>query len=247
MCPPRVNPADLLLDVVGGDFPPEWRASHPDFRASDLFGMWEDRLAAAPAAAAAIQDAGTAAAPPPHEPVAFVRLVWLYFWRSLSQQLRHPVVAVINNALVFVAAIFLAVVYYGDPSYVPPEPLQAFAGCPTQVAQGCQVCIQESGDQISARGIMCVIAMGLTGVATFLPVFGSERIVYWREASALPQPLHTLAYFLGKDLAMMPQVRWCLRATSASPLCRTPLAGHDWPAPCRSSSARPSSPSPTRA
>ena len=53
---------------------------------------------------------------------------------------------------------------------------------------------------------MCVIAMGLTGVATFLPVFGSERIVYWREASALPQPLHTLAYFIGKDLAMLPQV-----------------------------------------
>ena len=68
------------------------------------------------------------------------------------------------------------------------------------------MCLQEAGDQISARGIMCVIAMGLTGVATFLPVFGSERIVYWREAAALPQPLHTLAYFLGKDLAMLPQV-----------------------------------------
>lgn len=48
--------------------------------------------------------------------------------------------------------------------------------------------------------------MGLTGVATFLPVFGSERIVYWREAAALPQPLHTLAYFVGKDIAWLPQV-----------------------------------------
>lgn len=49
--------------------------------------------------------------------------------------------------------------------------------------------------------------MGLTGVASFLPVFGSERVVYWREASALPQPRHTIAYFVGKDLAMLPQVR----------------------------------------
>lgn len=48
--------------------------------------------------------------------------------------------------------------------------------------------------------------MGLTGVASFLPVFGPERIVYWREASGLPQPRHTVAYFLGKDLAMLPQV-----------------------------------------
>lgn len=39
-----------------------------------------------------------------------------------------------------------------------------------------------------------------------MPVFGSERIVYWREASALPQPLHTLAYFVGKDIAWLPQV-----------------------------------------
>lgn len=38
------------------------------------------------------------------------------------------------------------------------------------------------------------------------PVFGSERIVFFREASELPQPLHTLAYFTGKDLSMIPQL-----------------------------------------
>jgi hypothetical protein len=79
---------------------------------------------------------------------------------------------------------------------------------------------------------MCVIAMGLTGVASFIPVFGTERIVYWREASALPQPRHTVAYFLGKDLAMLPQVPCndCASASEdacydpSSPLCDRPLS-----------------------
>jgi hypothetical protein len=69
------------------------------------------------------------------------------------------------------------------------------------------VSLQQSADQVAARGIMCVIAVGLTAVATFLPVFGAERIVYWREASALPRLRHVIAYFCGKDIAMLPQVR----------------------------------------
>jgi ABC-type multidrug transport system ATPase subunit len=28
-CPDRTNPADFLLDVVGGDMPLEWRVNHP--------------------------------------------------------------------------------------------------------------------------------------------------------------------------------------------------------------------------
>lgn len=73
---------------------------------------------------------------------------------------------------------------------------------------------------------MTCIAMGLTGVASMIRVFGDERIQYWREASGLPQPWcdcmtivyalntlhadllyrHTIAYFFGKDLSMIPQI-----------------------------------------
>lgn len=61
-------------------------------------------------------------------------------------------------------------------------------------------------DSITQRGSMICIALSLTGVASTIRVFGNERVVYWREAQALPQPKHTLAYFLGKDLSMVPSM-----------------------------------------
>lgn len=124
-CPPRVNPADLLLDVVSGDLPPAWREARPTFDPQELFAKWEEHLAAE-AAAAVVAGGGrgalsvvsgappaSPAQPPPHDPTAFVRLVLLYFWRSLSQQLRHPAIALFNNVLVVIGAVGLALVYYG--------------------------------------------------------------------------------------------------------------------------------------
>lgn len=89
---------------------------------------------------------------------------------------------------------------------LPLPVLRLDAACaPAALPPPPQVSLQVSGDLLPARSTMCLIAMGLTGVAAFLPVFVSERVVYWREASALPQPLQTVAYFIGKDLAMVPQ------------------------------------------
>ncbi len=82
--------------------------------------------------------------------------------------------------------------------------------------------------QILGRATLSTMAVGLTGVASFLRVFAEERVQYWREASGLPQPWyasppmlknavrvtkmpyhparHTVAYFLAKDISMLPQV-----------------------------------------
>ena len=104
---------------------------------------------------------------------------------------------------------------------------QVFTGCSPSVAEHCQLALSVVGDQILNRGVMTVIAVGLTsthcfllgyqrfvasdinlwpGVASMVRVFGSERVVYWREASGLSQPSHTFAYFIGKDVSMLPQV-----------------------------------------
>ena len=93
-----------------------------------------------------------------------------------------------------------------DPAYQPPEPIQVFSGCAVDIAVNAQSCFQAATDKVAARGLMCIIAIGLTGISTFLPVFGDQQAEYWREASAMPQPRHTIAYFLGKDIAMLPQV-----------------------------------------
>lgn len=135
-----------MLDCVGGDVPADWKAAHPDFVPQQLFDLWEAETAtrdapssSATSSALAIASASGAVGlpdarvqsvtstssadasapakqPPRHEPPSFLALVWLFFRRSVSQQLRHPFTFVLNNALVLVAAIFLALVYFGDPS-----------------------------------------------------------------------------------------------------------------------------------
>ena len=78
---------------------------------------------------------------------------------------------------------------------------------------------------------MTCIAMGLTGVASMIRVFGEERVQYWREASGLSQPWHTIAYFFGKDLSMLPQMLlapmvYCIVYLSiTSPRCVQGLLG----------------------
>lgn len=213
-CPRFVNPADHMLDVVGGTVPPEWARAHPDWKPAQLFDTWDAHRrrgagghdsTLAEAAGAAAQKGG-APDPPPHHPVNVIALFYLYLRRALSQQLRHPITILMNNALLCVSALVLALVYYGDVAYGSPQPLEAFAQCPSLIADSCQLCLLESQDQLTTHGIMTLISVSLAGVATFLPVLGNEKVVYFREASALPQPLQSIAYFLGKDISMVPQL-----------------------------------------
>merc|ERR1711937_468302 len=62
-----------------------------------------------------------------------------------------------------------------------------------------------AGNSILTRCQMTVMAVGLCTCASSIKVFGRERVVYWREAAGLAQPTHSIAYFIGKDLAMLPQ------------------------------------------
>ncbi len=80
-----------------------------------------------------------------------------------------------------------------------------FQGCAPDIGSSCQLCLSVIKDQILNRGSMTCIAIGLTGVASMMRVFGEERIPYWREASGLPN-YHTVAYFFAKDLSFLPQV-----------------------------------------
>jgi ABC-type multidrug transport system ATPase subunit len=142
--------------------------------------------------------------PPPRDYKNCCGLLWLLFRRAVILQVRRPELFFLDLVLVFIAALFLGLVYYGDPLFQPPQPREAFTGCPAQVATGCQLAVSIVNDQILGRGIMSLIAIGLTGSASFLRVFGNDRHVYWREASGLPQPSHTLAFFLSNDLARIP-------------------------------------------
>lgn len=89
------------------------RDSNPDFDATAYFvAEWQAHERANPVPI----DPPSRTKPPSPNPVGFMTLVWLYFWRSLTQQSRRPVVLLLNNMMVFVSAFFLALVYYGVSS-----------------------------------------------------------------------------------------------------------------------------------
>jgi hypothetical protein len=133
-------------------------------------------------------------------------MVGLFCRRSLVQQVRAPFNIALYNGLTIIAAGIFAWLYYGKDPYVPPFPVRAFAGCAPVVASACQLSQSYNGDGLLVRSFLATIAISLVGMATFLQVFSQERVVYWREASTLQQPWHTIAYFIGKDAAMLPQM-----------------------------------------
>ena len=98
----------------------------------------------------------------------------------------------------------LAFNYGGAPWSSPPRPVQSFVGCAPPVAKSAQLLVVGSEDLTYLRGSQMILIMGMCSVMSHIRVFGEEKVVYWREASGLPQPIHTVAYFLGKDLLALP-------------------------------------------
>lgn len=58
-----------------------------------------------------------------------------------------------------------------------------------------ELCKLPIDDPIGTIASLSCLSLSLTAVASSLRVFGSERVVFWRESSA---GTNTLAYFLGK-------------------------------------------------
>jgi hypothetical protein len=160
---------------------------------------------AAPGGAAPPLSAAAVAAIVDRRQASFSALLWLYLKRALTQHSRAKTSFLLDNLLVFVAALFLGLVNLGSHWQEPPIPLDAFGGCPAAIADKAHTAFFAGTDQVLTRGVMVCIAIGLTAVASVIRVFGTERTVYWREASGLRQPASTVAYFLGKDLSMIPQ------------------------------------------
>lgn len=177
-CPAQTNPPDHFMDVISSDGP-------------KLFALWERKRVRGTGAheekenesetyTASLETINRA-------PSSFWTMFPLFYSRSNLQQSRAKTMVVLDNVLVFVAGVFLGLVYFDDPWYVSPLPIEEIeaAGCNPTIASQAQTCFLASQDQILSRGSMSCIAMGLTAVASSIRVFGNERIVYLREASSL--------------------------------------------------------------
>lgn len=141
-------------------------------------------------------------------------LVWRFFKRSLKQITRHWMDVGIDNGLLFLAAGFMSYINLMVPwvTLPPALPLECFESLNISkmtlcgsYAHGGRQAMFGAGNSILTRCQMTVMAVGLCTCASSIKVFGRERIVYWREAAGLAQPVHSMAYFVGKDLAVLPQ------------------------------------------
>ena len=237
--PAHANPADFMLDVIGGRLPPDFAAEHPTWTPQELLDAWSAHVAAEAVEAAAstqgslaalVTVSGSAHTPgaagktedrpipgssprclrvediPPRIAAGFPVLLVLTFQRAVSQIPRHWVVVISDVLLCILAAVFLAAVYNTLDLYAAPVPIEYFAGCHEDIARSCQLVLNQAQDQVLNRGIMVLTAVAQTAAASMVRVFGDERQQYFREAAALPQPAHTLAYFCAKDMAMLPSM-----------------------------------------
>lgn len=199
-CPALTSPPDHFMDTIAADATYElvfhWTENREQFNR-------DNGIIAAPGAMSGTQAEIDAVN---RDSAGFFSLTWLYLKRALMQQARSKKAIATDLVMCFVAAGALALVYKGSPMYKPPYSKHNLDGCPGDTASLCQACLSASVDQILARASMTCIAVGLTGVSSMVRIFGRERVVYFREASGLPQPRHTLAYFLGKDISMLPQM-----------------------------------------
>ena len=142
--------------------------------------------------------------------------VWRFVKRSLVQQTRHWLDVAIDNGLLFFAALFMSYIninipWINLPPSLPPQCYVDVNNTPGldpcgEYAQHGRLAIFGGTNFILIRGQMTVMAVGLCTCASSIKVFGRERVVYFREAAGLEQPMHSTAYFCGKDLSVIPQI-----------------------------------------
>lgn len=212
-CPARMNPPDFFMDVIAGEVSNEYRALHPNFSPADLFTLWQEHSNRLPPPTPVIYDESLEIAAIRRQQASWCMMTRKFMKRALVQQTRHVLDVVIDNGLIFLAAGFMSFINISQPWVLPPPvlPPSCSMGNPDfdaicDYARAGQTAFFGATNNIGIRGQMTCMAIGLTACASSIKTFGREHVVYWREAAALPQPKHTLAYFLGKDLAQLPQM-----------------------------------------
>ena len=60
-------------------------------------------------------------------------MFFLVFKRSMVQHARSKMSFVIDNLLIFIASLFLALVYFNNPVFIAPQP--------TEVRTSCSLCL----------------------------------------------------------------------------------------------------------
>jgi hypothetical protein len=144
--------------------------------------------------------------PPERATAGFGALLSLSFARAVREQLRGRQALLFDCTLVVVFSVFVSTVFLQLDLLTPGPPTEAYNGCQPAIKSACAKALTGVGDGILPRAVMVAMSMSLAAGAISIRTFGTERVVYWREAASLSQPMHSIAHFIGKDLAAVPAV-----------------------------------------
>lgn len=174
--PAEINPADFLLDIIGGEVN---CPGDPSLTYTDLPDRWSrDTVfneANCEGGQQPAQPEDATAFDPRHRLSAgFTAQLLLFAKRGLIQQYRPLRVIVADYSLIFLAGALLGMSQRN-----------------TELTQ------------LPVSGALSGMAIGLTTIISSTRCFGSERIVFWREAAS---GTNRLAYFLGKNLSELPRL-----------------------------------------
>lgn len=118
--------------------------------------------------------------------------------RSLVQQKRNWISILTDVILVVVSAITFGIVFF-DSHYIGPP---SEAVCKLMPVDGLQMrCLLPIDDPFPQIALMTTIGLALPASMAALRIFGTERVVFWRESSVGAK---TASYYLGKEFSFLP-------------------------------------------
>jgi ABC-type multidrug transport system ATPase subunit len=187
--PPQCNPADHIMDIIGGEVPHEGQDPQLDCVALQESGInlakkWEDDTVFnthhAGGSSSSTYDSNVGGADgngtdaKDRKKAAFVHQLLTYTKRAFVQQYRPFNTVLLDYSLIFIAGALLGLAQRN-----------------TELTQ------------LPISGALSGLGIGLTTIISSTRCFGDERIVFWREAaSGLSRP----AYFIGKNIAEIPRL-----------------------------------------
>ena len=180
--PPQCNPADHIMDIIGGEVPHDAQDPSLDCAALQESGQslatkWEQDTVfnthvSSTAAAAGSEGDGEDAKT--RKNADFFQQLMHYTKRGFVQQYRPFNTVLVDYSLIFIAGALLGLSQRN-----------------TELKQ------------LPISGALSGLAIGLTTIISSTRCFGNERIVFWREAAAgMSKP----AYFIGKTIAEIPRL-----------------------------------------
>ena len=185
-----VNPADTIMDIISGQGHKHSRSPRST-KVSQLIDEWRyrqkyDQSIRTPANEEQEEALRRSVA---LRGASWPKQVWFCFFRSITQQIRQAMSFYLEISVGGIAGLLIGLAVFSLRGILFTGLYQA----PYQVLSSAA-----NYTLVPQLGMLCGLAIGLAGSAPGVKIFGEEKLLYWREASAGHS---RSAYYVGKVLS----------------------------------------------